>query len=199
MKNESKCKNCSAPGKSKIRKPKQFNFERNWEKKIAPLLDDPDVVQALDLGLRFYQSEFYEEAPANLRGYPLSPERRAARESLWWYQSWENSHWLAPFCWALGKKLYPQLKWGFASSSFHTVAIGWSEDWEKPERVLDILEFQSWSGQYSLDVVKEEDGKFYDSLTQYFSSFYSNSEELYRDLEAKKNVMALSRGTRDSN
>ena len=114
-------------------KPKQFDFARHWKAKIAPHLDDPDVVLALTFGMKLCDTNYRPGDPPWSCGRGPTNGQRAKKGCLSWYQPWGRCHYIAPFCWALGKKLFPELNWGFISSDLHTVVGGWSTDWEKPE------------------------------------------------------------------
>lgn len=161
---------------TKSAKPKQFNFARHWKNKIVPHLDDPGVVGALTLGLKLYDIDFDEGDPPWLCGRGQWNGQRVKEGCLSWYQPWGRCHNIAPFSWALGQKIYPNLKWGFASGEWHTVVIGWSEDWERPEWVMDILLFREKSAEESLDFVKQREWKFHDSLSRYAASFFADPE-----------------------
>jgi hypothetical protein len=87
---------------------------------------------------------------------PLNGQR-ARFGCLSWYQPWGRCHHIAPFCWALGPKIYPGLNWGFLCGELHTVVIGFEEDWQKPQWVMDILLFKEKMAQQSIDFVKSRD------------------------------------------
>lgn len=61
---------------------------------------------------------------------------------LAWYQPGNMCHWIAPFSWAVGKELYPELNWGFVNGRDHTVVVGYRSRWSRPEWVFDILLFR---------------------------------------------------------
>ncbi|HVX15924.1 MAG TPA: hypothetical protein VHC22_32370 [Pirellulales bacterium] len=156
--------------------PRQYNFARNWKSKIRPHLDDPDVVTALVLGMKLCDV-FYEEGdPPWLSGRGPLNGQRAREGCLSWYQPLGCCHYIAPFCWAVGRKLFPYLRWGFFSGKFHTAVIGDSNDWERPDWVMDILLFRRMSAQQSLDFAKNQEWKFYDSFPGYLASFCSDPE-----------------------
>lgn len=158
-------------------KPKQYNFARHWRRKIAPHLDDPGVVKTLTLGLKLYDKSYNEGDPPWLVGRGPLNGQRAREGCLSWYQPWGRCHHIAPFSWVLGHTLYPDLKWGFLSGQLHTVVIGWSDSWEEPEWVMDILLFREMNAVGSIDFVKKREWKFHDSLPRYLASFFSDSED----------------------
>ena len=172
--------------KKRTPKPKQFDFSRNWKSKIVPHLNDPDVESALTYGLTHYDKDYRPGDPPWLCGRGGWNGQRATEGSLSWYQPWGRCHHIAPFCWALGQKIYPDLNWGFVSGDKHSVVVGWSEDWEQPERVLDILTFEEWSAQQSLDFARQQNGKFHDSLSRYAATFSGDPEETYEAIETAK-------------
>jgi len=179
---------------SKTLKPKKFNFSRQWKSKIVPHLDDPDVETALTLGLKLRDINYSEGDPPWLCGRGILNGQEATKGSLSWYQPWGRAHHIAPFCWALGQKLYPELKWGFVSGDKDTVVAGWSEDHERPVWVMDILRFRERSAQESLDVAKQPNGKYYESLARYVSSFYADPEDTYQQIEEARNAFGMEPG-----
>jgi uncharacterized protein (DUF779 family) len=160
-------------------KPRQYNFARNWNSKIRPHLDDPGVTTALTFGMKLCDINYSPGDPPWLYGRGPLNGQRARKGCLSWHQPWGCCHYIAPFCWALGRKLYPNLQWGFISGKWHTVVIGWSNNWKAPDWVMDILLFRRKSAQESLAFAKEREWKFHDSLPRYVSSFCSDPEAAY--------------------
>jgi hypothetical protein len=109
---------------------------------------------------------------------PLNGQR-AKNGCLSWYQPWGCCHYIAPFSWAIGKELYPALKWGFITSDKHTVAIGYKDKWERPEWVLDILLFRKKTAQESLNFAQDQGWRFYRSLGRYMASFFNDPEDAF--------------------
>lgn len=155
---------------------KQFDFARHWKKKIVPLLDCRDVVAALTLGLKLDDPNYNEGDPPWEYGRGPLNGQRAKRGCLSWYQPWGRCHYIAPFCWALGKRLFPGQEWGFITSDWHTVVIGWDYDWENPEWVMDILLFKDKTAEESLAFVKSQEWALHRSLAEYFASFFSDTK-----------------------
>ena len=170
--------------------PKQFNFARNWRKKIAPTLDNADVLRCLTLGLKQLDIGFEEGDPPWQYGRGPWNGQRARQGCLSWYQPWGRCHHIAPFCWALGKKLYPELEWGFITGDFHTVVIGYLDEWREPEWVMDILLFRENTAQESLDFAKMQTWNFCRSLTRYIASFSDEPGIVYQ-LLTEHNVVPL--------
>jgi hypothetical protein len=156
--------------------PRQYDFGRNWRKKIVPLLECSDVVRALTFGLKLYDPNYGEGNPPWLCGRGWLNGQRVRPGCLSWYQPWGRCHHIAPFCWALGKRLFPELCWGFIAGELHTVVIGWSEKWEEAEWVMDILQFKNMTNEKSLAFAKERSWAFYQSLARYAASFFSDRE-----------------------
>lgn len=164
----------------KVHLPKQFDFSRNWRKQIAPILEKPAVNRALTLGLRLYDGSYERGDPPWLCGWGPLNGQRARRGCLSWHQPLGRCHHIAPFCWAIGRELHPELRWGFVSGDRHTVVVGYQDDWQEPELVMDILLFRRKSGQESLDWAMSAGGRFYDSLARYAASFCKEPEYAHK-------------------
>ena len=163
---------------------RQFNFARHWRKKIAPHLNDLKVVHALTFGLKLWQSDYMPgKPPCHVGNWHEGHRRR--RGCLSWYQPRNRCHHIAPFCWALGTRLYPSLKWGFISGEKHTVVVGWSHDWRRPEWVMDILLFREYSAEMSLNFAMQGKWEFYPSFRGYLDTFgWENVEDTYEAVDA---------------
>jgi hypothetical protein len=157
--------------------PRQYNFSRHWRKRIVPLLEHRGVLRVLTLGLKLHDIGYDQGDPPWLCGRGQWNGQRVKKGCLSWYQPWGRCHHIAPFCWALGKHLFPDLKWGFLSGELHTVVIGWSDDREQPDWVMDILLFREKTAQESLAFVKQGKWTYYDSLGRYASSFFAEPED----------------------
>jgi hypothetical protein len=164
-------------------KPEQFDFEQKWKSEIVPHLDDRQVVTALTFGMNMNHLNYSEGEPPWLYGRGWWSGQRATKGSLSWYQPFGLCQGIAPFCWALGKKVIPQLHWGCFGGKEHAVAVGWSDNPDQPEYVMDILHFQIMSAQQSLDFAKQRNGRYYDTLSRYFSSFFDDPEVAYQFIE----------------
>ena len=158
---------------------KQFDFSRTWRANISPLLNKPDVVRALTTGMLLQGDDYKPGNPPWLHGRGPLNGQRAIEGCLSWYQPWGRCHYIAPFSWAIGRELFPNLNWGFVTSDAHTVAIGYDDQWREPSLVLDILLFRNLSAQESLTFAKSEGWKFYRSLSLYAASFYNDPEIAY--------------------
>ena len=129
---------------------RQFDFARNWRKRVSPHLDRPDVVRALHLGMGLLDIRYQPGDPPWLLGRGPLNGQRARAGGLSWYQPWGRCHHIAPFKWAIAQALFPDLKWGFVSSDKHTVVVGYRDDWMQPELVMDILLFRKLTAEESL-------------------------------------------------
>jgi hypothetical protein len=171
-------------------KAKQFDFGRNWKNRIRPLLDKPVVRNALDVGMKLQHNRYAPGDPPWQHGRGPWNGQKAKKGCLSWYQPWGSGHSIAPFSWAIGKELYPDLHWGFITSNSYTIAVGYADDWKKPEWVLDILHFRSNTAQQSIDSALEDDGSFCGSMFNYMADFYGDPKEVARSA-ALREVIAL--------
>lgn len=162
---------------------KQFDFERNWRRTVVPHLQKPAVVCALHLGLVLGDMSYRPGVPPWLLGRGSLNGQRARKGSLSWYQPWGRCHYIAPFCWALGMEIYPDLKWGFVTSDSHTVAIGYADQWEQPTWVMDILLFREKTAEESLAFAQSHGWKFYRCLPWYLASLSREPEAALEALE----------------
>lgn len=134
----------------------QFNWARNW-KKVEPYLNDKDVLKNLEFGMKNYYKKWkYENGPHAIGRGSLNGQR-VVKGKLSWYQPRGRCHWIAPFSFAIGKKLYPELKWGYLTSDSHTIAVGLKEG--EIKIVMDILLFKQITATQSIAQVKEADHK----------------------------------------
>ena len=161
--------------------PRQYDFGRNWKKKIAPLLGCPGVMTALSIGMKAGDREYEIGDPPWKYGRDC-PGRTPKPGCLSWYQPLRMCHYIAPFCWELGMRLFPKLEWGFISGDFHTVVIGWADNREVPEWVMDILLFRTHTADQSLHLAKLRNWAFYPSFARYAASFCSDPERAYESL-----------------
>ena len=161
----------ASPVQCVVNKAKQFDFGRRWKHDISPLLCDCDVECCLTLGLKLFDPSFENGSPPWLVGRGPLNGQKAKEGCLSWYQPWGRCHYIAPFSWALGMRLYPSLKWGFLSGKFHTVVIGYEECPNEYEWVLDILQFKERTADDSVSFVKSTEWTMHQSLPDYIASF----------------------------
>jgi len=149
---------------------RQFDFARNW-KFIKPHLEKQAVVRALTMGMGLLDPRYRPGHPPWLLGRGPLNGQRARRGGLSWHQPWGRCHHIAPFSWALGCELFPDLSWGLYSGDAHTVAVGYRSDWEQPEVVMDILLFRKQTAEESLAFVRSREPEFYPSVIPYLAAF----------------------------
>lgn len=129
----------------------QFDWENNWSR-VERYLEDADVQDALDFGMRHWSGTWRRgDPPWEIGRGPINGQEANPGE-LSWYQPYGRCHWISPFSWAIGQKLYPELKWGFLTSDVHTVAVGFNG--EEIEVVMDILLFKMRSAEESIERAK---------------------------------------------
>ena len=165
---------------------RQFDFARNWRKRVSPHLDKPDVVRALHFGMGLLDIRYRPGDPPWLLGRGPLNGQRAREGSLSWYQPWGRCHHIAPFSWAIAQAVFPDLKWGFISCEQHTVVVGYREEWEQPKWVMDILLFRTMTAEESLALAMGKGWQFYPALHPYLASFCAAPEaalEVLRQFE----------------
>ena len=135
---------------------RQFNFARHW-RNIEPHLEDRAVVIPLECGLKALNEDREWGDPPWLEGRGPLNGQRAYLGKLSYYQPWGRCHHIAPFAWAIGRILFPDLEWGFLTSEFHSVAVGLEGG--DIEIVMDILNFKRMTAEESIDFVKKSEWK----------------------------------------
>jgi hypothetical protein len=134
---------------------KSINFARQWPR-IEPLLNDREIKFALHFGLFIQNPENYRAGdPPWLEGRGPLNGQRARQGKLSWYQPWGRCHAIAPFAWAVAKRLYPRHRWGFLSSERHTIAVGLNAH-DEIKMVADILLFKSHNAEQSIAFVSSD-------------------------------------------
>ncbi len=127
----------------------QFNWCRQWRKKVAPHLDDELVQISLDLGMKMLNRNWKRGDPPYLLGAIPLDRCRVVTGKLSWYQVWNRCHWIAFFSMAIGVLNYPHLDWRFLSGDLHTVPVGYGPD-GRPRVVMDILLFDRMTAEESM-------------------------------------------------
>lgn len=130
---------------------KQVNFSRQWTR-IADWLNDDDIRLALNFGLLCQNQEYKLGSPPWFEGRGPLNGQRARPGKLSWYQPWGRCHAIAPFAWAVCKRLYPKLTWAFLTSEDHTVAVGLNTE-DQIQKVGDILWFKNLTAEESVTFV----------------------------------------------
>jgi hypothetical protein len=126
----------------------QFDWRRNWKKKVVPHLQDEPVQAALDAGMILCDSTWKRgDAPWE---YGAVNGREGVEGKLSWYQPAGRCHFIAPFSHAIGQIIYPDLSWKIVSNNRHSVAVGMAPD-GTPRVVMDILNFSWFSAEMSME------------------------------------------------
>src|SRR5262245_21434528 len=130
----------------------QFNWRKNWKKRVAPHLTNDYVQLSIDLGMRMLDPGWERgDVPWLVGCGPLNGQR-ARPGKLSWYQPWARCHWIAFFSLAIGVLNYPGLDWRFVSGERHTVPVGYLG--EEPRVVMDLLHFARLTAEESLDLAQ---------------------------------------------
>ena len=127
----------------------QFNWRRNWSRRVAPHLDHELVQASLELGMMMLDPNWQRGDPPFVLGAIPCDRTRVVPGKLSWYQVWSRCHWIAFFSMAIGVLNYPELDWRFVSGDLHTVPVGYGPD-GSPKVVMDILLFDSMTAQESI-------------------------------------------------
>ena len=133
---------------------RQFNWARNWKKKVAPHVDDPEAYFWLVAGMKWHVPTWQPEEGPHLIGRGSINGQRVVNGKLSWYQPWGRCHWIAPFAWVLGRRIYPDLRWGIYTGEIHTIAIGCEPDTENKRLIFDILNFKGQTAEESINQVE---------------------------------------------
>jgi hypothetical protein len=136
-----------------MKKPLQFNWRRNWKKKVEPHLQKDIVQECLDIGMTLMNRNWKRGDPPYLEG--RDHFGRVVRGKLSWYQPWGACHYIAFFSIAIGVLNYPHLDWRFVCGPLHTVPVGYDGQGE-PAVVMDILLFDLRSGAGSIELAKQQ-------------------------------------------
>lgn len=134
----------------------QFNWRRQWSKKVAPHLDEELVQVSLDLGMIMLDSNWKRGDPPFLLG--AIGGNRIVKRKLSWYQPLNRCHWIAFFSMAVGVLNYPNLDWRFISGDLHTVPVGYGRNGQ-PAVVMDILLFDCKTAEESIAFAMQKSDK----------------------------------------
>jgi hypothetical protein len=130
----------------------QFNWRRNWSKKVAPYLNEELVQICLDMGMTMLDPTWQRgDAPFVLGAIGAN---RIIKGKLSWYQPLNRCHHIAFFSMAIGVLNYPDLEWRFVSGDRHTVPVGYDAD-GNPAVVMDILLSDHQNAEESMALAQE--------------------------------------------
>ena len=132
-----------------LNRPIQFNWRRNWKKRVEPLLGNPLVQGALDLGMRTLDPDWKNGDPPHLLGRLDLNGGRIVEGKLSWYRPHGRCHWIVFFSYTIGLLNYPNLRWEIISGDLHTIAVGYDANGD-PKVVMDILLFDHMTGEDSI-------------------------------------------------
>src|SRR5262245_42506560 len=119
-------------------RPIQFNWRRQWSKRVEPYLKEETVQFCLELGMQMLNKEWKRGDAPYLLG--RLGDNKVVNGKLGWYQPLGRCHHIAFFSLAIGVLNYPDLEWRFISGDRHTVPVGYDQD-GNPRVVMDILLF----------------------------------------------------------
>jgi hypothetical protein len=138
---------------TKLTPPIQFNWRRNWSKKVAPYLNEEFVQGSLDMGMTQLDPNWQRgDAPCSLGAIGFN---RIVKGKLSWYQPLNRCHHISFFSMAIGVLNYPDLDWRFISGDRHTVPVGYDAE-GNPRVVMDILLFDFHSAEQSISLAQED-------------------------------------------
>ncbi len=126
----------------------QFDWSRNWRKRVEPYLDIPLVRGSVEMGMKTFDPKWtWDDGPHAIGRGSLNGQR-VRENKLSWYQPWGRCHWISFFACAIGVLNYPIFDWHFLSGHCHTVVVG---SWNGEHRVvMDILNFKSMTADESI-------------------------------------------------
>jgi hypothetical protein len=140
--------NTKACNSAKTDKMTQFDWSRNWKKKVEPYLDIPLVRGSVEMGMKLFDVGWTWEDGPHVIGRGCINGQRVVPGKLSWYQPWGRCHWIAFFSCAIGVLNYPQLDWHVLSGVCHTVPVG---SWNGENKVvMDILNFKMMNAEASI-------------------------------------------------
>jgi hypothetical protein len=141
--------NISGTRSTRQSRPIQFDWRRNWKKRVEPLLANPLVQGALNLGMRMFDPAWRNGDPPHLLGRLDPGLGRIVKGKLSWYRPHGRCHWIVFFSYTIGLLNYPSFRWEIISGDLHTVAVGYDASGD-PKVVMDILLFDHMTGEDSI-------------------------------------------------
>ena len=131
-----------------MRKISQFDWSRNWKKKVEPHVNVPLVRLSVEMNMKDLDPTWTWEDGPHAVGRGRLNGQRVTKNKLSWYQPWGRCHWISFFACAIGVLNYPELDWHFISGQCHTVPVG---SWNgKHKVVMDILNFRIITAEESI-------------------------------------------------
>jgi hypothetical protein len=136
--------------KTSITGPIQFDWRKEWKKRVKPHLQNPFVDLALNFGMILCDRGWNPgDAPylVGAIGFRPSAPRKG---TLDWYRPLRRCHFISFFSLLIGVINYPELEWRIVSGRCHTVPVGYDKDGE-PRVVMDILLFERYTAEESIE------------------------------------------------
>ena len=135
-----------------MKKISQFDWSRNWTKKVEPHLHLPLVRASVEMGMTLLEPDWtWNNGPHSVGRGSLNGQR-VTKNKLSWFPPWGRCHWISFFACAIGVINYQELDWQFISGPCHTVPVG-SRNGENGV-VTDILNFKSMTAEQSIAHVR---------------------------------------------
>jgi hypothetical protein len=132
----------------------QFDWKKEWRKKVKPHLQNPFVEYALGIGMLTCDDRWQPNDPPYRYG-AIGLGGTPRKGSLAWYQPLCRCHYIAYFSLAIGVINYPELTWKLVIGKLHTVPVGYDEA-GKPRVVMDILQFSYSTAEESIELALRE-------------------------------------------
>ena len=126
----------------------QFDWSRNWKRKVEPHLGLDLVQRSLIMGMKLFDEGWKWEDGPHAIGSGRWNGQRVTEGKLSWYQPWGRCHWIGFFACAIGVLNYPELDWEFVSGHCHTVPVGSLAGQRRV--VMDILHFKTMTAAESI-------------------------------------------------
>jgi hypothetical protein len=165
---------------TKPSRPIQFDWRRNWKKRVEPHLDNPLVQGALDLGMRMLDPDWKNGDPPHLLGRLDLNGGRIVEGKLSWYRPHGRCHSTVFFAYTIGLLNYPSLRWEIISGDLHTIAVGYEPNGD-PKVVMDILLFDQIRGEDSIHhAEKKVEGFPETNMAKCYELFVDGLRELLR-------------------
>jgi hypothetical protein len=161
----------------RLSRPIQFDWRRNWKKRVEPLLDNPLVQGALDLGMRILDPDWKNGDPPHLLGRLDLNGGRIVEGKLSWYRPHGRCHWIVFFSYTIGLLNYPSLRWEIISGDLHTIAVGYDAN-NDPKVVMDILLFDRKTGEDSIRHAERKVGFPETNMAEFYEMFVDGLRRL---------------------
>lgn len=115
-----------------------YDLKKNWTRKVAPHLSNPDVIKALIENMDKFTfsrwgSHFTADMlPSQVDSCDWRCEHRGKEPRFWAYASHGKCHWLVNFNLELAKRVMPDRPWRIRTSQKHSTV------WDGGDLLFDI-------------------------------------------------------------